>query len=73
MSSCRECRWWTQGWRDLHDDEGACMVARTEPDKDGIARTIISDTPMRAVGNHGHVAGSLFTRGGFLCALFAPR
>jgi hypothetical protein len=49
------------------------MAARTEPDDDGVPQAIILNTPMRAVGNDGHVAASLFTRGGFACAQFAPR
>jgi hypothetical protein len=73
MPSCRECHWWTQDWTDLPDDEGACMIARTEPGSDGVSRPIIADAPMRAVGNDGHVGGSLITHGEFVCARFERR
>ncbi len=49
------------------------MVARTEPDGDGVCRPIAAGSRMRAVGNDGHVAASLFTRSDFRCAEFAPR
>jgi hypothetical protein len=73
MSSCRECRWWTREWKDLQENEGACMIARTEPGRDGVLRPIIADTPMRAVGNDGDVAGSLITRSNHTCAQFVLR
>jgi hypothetical protein len=73
MPSCRECSWWTQGWKGLPEDEGACMVARTEPDSDGVCHSIVPDTRMYAVANEGHVAATLFTHDDFHCAHFAPR
>ena len=54
-------------------DEGACMIARSEPDRDGVCRPLFRDAQMRAVGNDGHVAASLITRSGFRCAQFESR
>jgi hypothetical protein len=73
MSSCRECCWWTQDWKDLPADEGVCMIARTETGSDGVPRSVIADALMRAVGNDGHVAGWLFTHSAFACAQFERR
>ena len=57
----------------LSSDEGACMVARTEPGGDGVCRPVIPTTRMRAVANDGDGAASLVTRGDFQCAQFARR
>ncbi len=73
MPSCQDCRWWTQDWKGIAPNEGACMIARSEPDRDGHSRPVVTNTPMRAIGNDGHVAGTLITRRGFRCAAFAPR
>jgi hypothetical protein len=71
--NCGECRWWTQDWKGLDQREGACMIARTEPDDDGRCRPVVERSRMRAVGNGGGVSASLFTRIDFTCADFSPR
>ncbi len=73
MRSCEDCRWWTRSWTGLREDEGACMISRTEPDNEGVCHPIVPDAQMRAVGNDGHVAATLFTQADFVCAQFAPR
>lgn len=73
MRSCEDCRWWTRGWKGLREAEGACMISRTEPDAEGNCYPVVPDSQMRAVGNDGHVAATLFTQARFVCAQFAPR